>query len=170
MRNPQSGRRRRGGGRPQSGPMTGRVEQRQRGNANQLLEKYKNMARDAAQSGERVQAEYYLQFADHYFRVVAEQQARKEEQQAQRQKNRRDRNEAGDNEGDENEGGGERDDERTDQGRPRRARGGTRANGKDMRDGDGAASADAGAEAEQAPRRKGRPRKQESAKKAPADA
>src|SRR3546814_5459206 len=36
----------------------------------QLLEKYKNLARDAQTQGDRVNTEYYLQFADHYFRVL----------------------------------------------------------------------------------------------------
>jgi hypothetical protein len=44
-----------------------------------MLEKYKNMARDAQLQGDRVMTEYYLQFADHYFRIVAEQRARFEE-------------------------------------------------------------------------------------------
>src|SRR3546814_99364 len=52
-----------------------------RGNAAQLLEKYKNMARDSQMAGDRVNAEYYLQFADHYFRVLADNRARQEEQQ-----------------------------------------------------------------------------------------
>ena len=56
---------------------------RQRGNAAQLLEKYKNMARDAQLAGDRVQTEYYLQFADHYFRVLGESRVRFEEQRRQ---------------------------------------------------------------------------------------
>ena len=61
-----------------------RQDNRQRGNAAQLLEKYKNMARDAQLAGDRVQSEYYLQFADHYFRVLGENRARFEEQRRQR--------------------------------------------------------------------------------------
>jgi len=61
-----------------------RQDNRQRGNAAQLLEKYKNMARDAQLAGDRVQAEYYLQFADHYYRVLGESRARFEEQRRQR--------------------------------------------------------------------------------------
>ena len=56
---------------------------RQRGNAAQLLEKYKNMARDSQLAGDRVQTEYYLQFADHYFRVLGESRVRFEEQRRQ---------------------------------------------------------------------------------------
>lgn len=34
-------------------------------------EKYQNMAHDAMRSGDRVLSEYYLQHAEHYFRVLA---------------------------------------------------------------------------------------------------
>ena len=84
INNRQSGRRRgRGGPR---GPNLGgnRQDNRQRGNAAQLLEKYKNMARDAQLAGDRVQSEYYLQYADHYFRMLGESRARFEEQRRQR--------------------------------------------------------------------------------------
>lgn len=61
-----------------------RQDNRQRGNAAQLLEKYKSMARDAQLGGDRVQTEYYLQFAEHYYRVLGESRARFEEQRRQR--------------------------------------------------------------------------------------
>ena len=83
INNRQGGRRRgRGGQRGQNigGQPGNRQDNRQRGNAAQLLEKYKSMARDAQLSGDRVQTEYYLQFADHYFRVLNENRARFEEQ------------------------------------------------------------------------------------------
>lgn len=80
----QGGRRRgRGGQRPQGMPGNsggGGRDNRQRGNAAQLLEKYKGLARDAQLAGDRVQTEYYLQFADHYFRVLSESRSRFEEQ------------------------------------------------------------------------------------------
>ncbi|WP_085910135.1 DUF4167 domain-containing protein [Kiloniella majae] len=41
-----------------------------RGNASQLKEKYLQMARDAAVGGDRVAAESFYQFAEHYFRVI----------------------------------------------------------------------------------------------------
>ena len=63
-----------------------RQDNRQRGNAAQLLEKYKSMARDAQLAGDRVQTEYYLQFADHYFRVLSESRSRFEEQNPRRQR------------------------------------------------------------------------------------
>lgn len=61
-----------------------RQDNRQRGNAAQLLEKYKSMARDSQLAGDRVQTEYYLQFADHYFRVLSENRSRFEEQNPRR--------------------------------------------------------------------------------------
>ena len=61
-----------------------RQDNRQRGNAAQLLEKYKGMARDAQMQGDRVQTETYLQFADHYYRILNENRARFEEQRRQR--------------------------------------------------------------------------------------
>ena len=96
IRNNQNGRRRgRGGARPPQaggGPSGNygnangggsRIDTRQRGNATQLLDKYKAMARDASQNGDRVQAEFYMQYADHYYRVVNEFRAR-DPQPAQR--------------------------------------------------------------------------------------
>jgi len=67
-----------------------RQDNRQRGNAAQLLEKYKSLARDAQLAGDRVQTEYYLQYADHYFRVLEDSRSRFEEQQAQRRPRRDD--------------------------------------------------------------------------------
>jgi len=43
---------------------------RTRRNATQNREKYQMMARDALSAGDRVLAEYYLQHADHYYRVL----------------------------------------------------------------------------------------------------
>ena len=65
-------------------------DSRQRGNAAQLLEKYKSLARDAQLAGDRVQTEYYLQYADHYFRVLEDSRSRFEEQQGQRRPRRDD--------------------------------------------------------------------------------
>lgn len=87
LNNRQAGRRRgRGGQRQQNGGRDNgnRIDNRARGNAPQLLEKYKTLARDAQLAGDRVMTEYYLQFADHYFRVVAESRARFEENRRQR--------------------------------------------------------------------------------------
>ena len=87
INNRQGGRRRgRGGQRGQNlgGQPGNRQDNRQRGNAAQLLEKYKSLARDAQLAGDRVQTEYYLQYADHYFRVLGESRARFEDQRRQR--------------------------------------------------------------------------------------
>ena len=89
INNRQNGRRRgRGGQRPQGNPgrpdQGNRIDNRARGNAQQLHEKYKNLARDAQMAGDRVTTEYYLQFADHYFRVLNESRARFEDQRRQR--------------------------------------------------------------------------------------
>lgn len=85
INNRQNGRRRgRGGQRPQGNPGQpgggNRIDNRARGNAQQLHEKYKNLARDSQLAGDRVTTEYYLQFADHYFRVLNENRARFEDQ------------------------------------------------------------------------------------------
>jgi len=40
-----------------------------RGTASQVYEKYLQLARDASSSGDRVQAESYLQHAEHYYRI-----------------------------------------------------------------------------------------------------
>lgn len=61
------------------GHQSNRIDSRARGNAPQMLEKYKKLAHDASLNGDRVLTEYYLQFADHYFRVVADSRAQKEE-------------------------------------------------------------------------------------------
>lgn len=95
INNRQAGRRRgrggqrsQGGGNPGRGPENGnRIDNRARGNAAQLLEKYKTLARDAQMQGDRVNTEYYLQFADHYFRVLAETRSRFEENQPRRSQN-----------------------------------------------------------------------------------
>ncbi len=69
-------------GRPQNGggQQLNRIDSRARGNAPQMLEKYRKLAQDAHLNGDRVQAEYYLQFADHYFRVIADSRVRLEDQ------------------------------------------------------------------------------------------
>ena len=125
INNRQGGRRRgRGGQRPQNlggRPDGNRQDNRQRGNAAQLLEKYKSMARDAQLGGDRVQTEYYLQYADHYYRVLGESRARFEEQRRQRGDGGDDSDEYdGDEEmaegGDEQRQQNQRDDERPDRG------------------------------------------------------
>ena len=123
INNRQGGRRRgRGGQRGQNlgGQPGNRQDNRQRGNAAQLLEKYKSMARDSQLAGDRVQTEYYLQFADHYFRVLGESRARFEEQNPRRQRD----DELDDEDGDEDmmEADGEAEDSESDERHEGRAR------------------------------------------------
>ena len=45
---------------------------RSRGNVSQMYEKYYKLAKETSSSGDRIQAEYYSQFADHYSRLMLE--------------------------------------------------------------------------------------------------
>ena len=81
MRQPQNAKRGRGRGRRGNGNAQPNVPNRNtsyesngpdvklRGNAQQLNEKYLALAHDAAAAGERITAEAYTQFTDHYFRL-----------------------------------------------------------------------------------------------------
>jgi len=85
LNNNRNNRRRGRGNRPQGGgSQLNRIDSRARGNAPQLLDKYKKLAQDAQHNGDRVQMEYYLQFADHYFRVIADNKARQDEARGRR--------------------------------------------------------------------------------------
>jgi len=46
-----------------------------RGTASQVYEKYLQLARDSNSSGDRIQAENYLQHAEHYYRILMVAQA-----------------------------------------------------------------------------------------------
>ena len=81
-------RRGRGNNRGPGGNQGNRIDSRARGNAPQLLEKYKKLAHDASLNGDRVQTEYYLQFADHYFRVIAENKSQKDDPRSRRDNDR----------------------------------------------------------------------------------
>ncbi len=52
-----------------------------RGTAAHVYEKYLQLARDANSSGDRVQAENYLQHAEHYYRILLASQAHQASQQ-----------------------------------------------------------------------------------------
>ena len=54
-----------------------------RGSATHVYEKYLQLARDANSGGDRVMAENYLQHAEHYYRIMAAQQAQAAQYQAQ---------------------------------------------------------------------------------------
>src|SRR6187401_1170711 len=90
-----------GGG---GGNQGNRIDSRARGNAPQLLEKYRKLAHDAHLNGDRVTEEYYLQFADHYFRVIADTRQRQEDQRQRRDERWDERSDEGE---DQNEFGGD---------------------------------------------------------------
>jgi hypothetical protein len=78
MRQGSNGRRPRGrpqrkqhGGTPRHGNFdSSGPEGRIRGNAHQVYEKYIGLARDALAQGDRIVAETYFQYAEHYYRIV----------------------------------------------------------------------------------------------------
>ena len=45
---------------------------RSRGNISQLFDKYTKLGKEASSYGDRIQSEYYYQFADHYSRLMVE--------------------------------------------------------------------------------------------------
>ena len=57
-------------------------EGRQRGSAAQLNEKYTSLASDASSSDDRILAESFLQFADHYYRLQKEIELNNENKEA----------------------------------------------------------------------------------------
>lgn len=71
--------------RPQSssGGGYGNQQNRPRKNYGALREKYTNQARDALAMGDRVLAESYLQHADHYYRMMVEENDRRTQYQQQ---------------------------------------------------------------------------------------
>lgn len=103
-----------------------RIDSRARGNAPQLLDKYKKLAHEASLNDDRVQTEYYLQFADHYFRVIADAKAQKEEAQAKRAAER------GQNQSDDDDDDDDDRNDRNDRQNDRKARG--RKNQRSRRD------------------------------------
>ena len=68
-RNRNSGGKRQGGGGRNNYESNG-PEVKVRGTAQQVLEKYLALARDAASAGDRIKSESYFQFAEHYYRIV----------------------------------------------------------------------------------------------------
>jgi len=61
-----------------------------RGSAQQILDKYLQYARDAQTSGDRVNAENYLQHAEHYLRLIATMQPKDKPRDQQEQKSAED--------------------------------------------------------------------------------
>jgi hypothetical protein len=163
INNRQNGRRRGRGGGPRSpnapNPGNNRQDNRSRGNAAQLHEKYKAMARDSQLAGDRVQTEYYLQFADHYFRVLSEGRPRFEDQRPRRDDFMSDEDEYQDDnmnaqEGDEPQ---ERDDRQDREQRPERAPREYRADREPRQDREQRPEREPRAEREQRPEREARP-------------
>jgi hypothetical protein len=155
------------------GNAANRIDSRARGNAPQLLDKYKKLAQDAQHNGDRVQAEYYLQFADHYFRVIADNKARQDEARAKRQDERGDQDDdEGDDDGEENRRGnrrsrGRRNDGYDDQdgGDDNRRKPNGRSRGRKAEDGEEGPRGDEGHETparEEKPKRKPRAKKTDS--------
>ncbi|WP_051332739.1 DUF4167 domain-containing protein [Cucumibacter marinus] len=89
-----------------------------RGNAAHIADKYVQLARDAAASGDSVMAENYFQHAEHYFRIISAAQAQNQQRQQDNQSDN----------GDQDDGGS--DDQSNDNGNGRRAA----ANGADNED------------------------------------
>jgi hypothetical protein len=93
-------------------------EGRLRGNAQQLFEKYTALAQDANGAGERISAEAFSQFADHYYRIyqtilqAAEQQKKAHEERRQSQQDDgQTRSDSGDNDASPEENGLENDED-----------------------------------------------------------
>lgn len=74
------------GGSSSSNGTGNRVDSKSRGNPQQNLDKYLGMARDALQAGDRINEEYYLQFAEHFQRVINE-RAQDDDNRKERSKN-----------------------------------------------------------------------------------
>ena len=76
---------------------------RVRGNAQQIMDKYMALARDAQSAGNHVLAEAFFQHGEHYLRIHLVNQAAVEEAKARKEKQREERQakSAGDNNGDE---------------------------------------------------------------------
>lgn len=92
-----------------------------RGNAAHISEKYQQLARDAAASGDRIAAENYLQHAEHYYRLVlaAQQQNQQAQEQREQQQNNRQNNQSdddSDSDGNDNRQGGHHDAQNADDG------------------------------------------------------
>ena len=60
-----------------------KVPGRNNHNASKLIEKYNDLAREASSSGDKILSENYLQHADHFTRVMNEQEASRKERFAE---------------------------------------------------------------------------------------
>ena len=55
-------------------------------NASKLIEKYNDLAREASSSGDKILSENYLQHADHFIRVLNEQENNRKEKNSKEQR------------------------------------------------------------------------------------
>ncbi|MBT3238487.1 MAG: DUF4167 domain-containing protein [Rhodospirillaceae bacterium] len=90
--NNRRGRPRSGGGKSRQGSRNRNYdshgpESKVRGSAQQVLDKYLAMARDAQSAGDRIAAEGYFQHAEHYYRVLNDRQDQQKKNQNDRQQN-----------------------------------------------------------------------------------
>lgn len=86
--NPRRGRGRNSGKRNQNSKGSGADNDGKiRGSAQQVLDKYLTLARDATSSGDRIAAEGYYQHAEHYFRVLNQDGGRPNSQQNRNRNN-----------------------------------------------------------------------------------
>lgn len=90
MRSPQKSNRARGrGGRKPNGNILNRVfesagpDGKVRGTAQQIVEKYLALARDAQTAGDRVKAENFLQHAEHYQRIILDATSQRDQRREQ---------------------------------------------------------------------------------------
>lgn len=81
-----------------------------RGNANQVFDKYSQLARDAMSAGDRIKAENYFQHAEHYLRIIHEDDEAQRKAQEQRQLEQGQR--SGDQDGPPDDGDGGQENER----------------------------------------------------------
>ena len=56
-------------------------------NASKLIEKYNDLAREALSNGDKILSENYFQHADHFVRILGEQEMSKSNASAENQKN-----------------------------------------------------------------------------------
>lgn len=83
-----------------------------RGNANQVYDKYSQLARDAAATGDLVAAEGFWQHAEHYYRIMMamQQNNRPQNQQSGDGQDQNDQNDRSGNDQNDRSGGDDRDD------------------------------------------------------------
>ena len=85
--NPRRGRGRNSGKRNQNSRGSADNDVKVRGSAQQVLDKYLTLARDATSSGDRIAAEGYFQHAEHYQRVLNQEGGKPNNQQSRGRKN-----------------------------------------------------------------------------------